>query len=141
MGIAALEFFHHRVRSSGRIQLGPLQFGRWRLTGLDRDGNAGQLLCDGPTGALQHRPHDPGLDRNPAAVAHVTTTNLIDPFSTRSSDIGNLAGSVYVANNGATGTMDLVYWQASTTPGDYAVEFQPITTTYVSAPSAGQAPC
>jgi hypothetical protein len=33
--------------------------------------------------------------------------------------------------------MDLIYWQASTTPGDYAVEFQPITTTYVSAPSTG----
>ena len=70
-------------------------------------------------------------------LLNVTTTNLIDPFSTRSSDIGNLAGSVYVANNGATGTMDLIYWQASTTPGDYAVEFQPITTTYASAPSVG----
>ena len=70
-------------------------------------------------------------------LLNVTTTNLIDPFSTRSSDIGNLAGSVYVANNGATGTMDLIYWQASTTPGDYAVEFQPITTTYAKAPSVG----
>src|ERR1700722_9381445 len=67
----------------------------------------------------------------------VGTTNLVDPFSTRSSDVGNLAGSTFVSNNGATGTMDLIYWQASTTPGDYAVEFQPITTTYVSGPSTG----
>ncbi len=70
-------------------------------------------------------------------LLNVTTTNLIDPFSTRSSDIGNLAGSLFVANNGATGAMDLIYWQASTTPGDYAVEFQPITTTYAKAPSVG----
>ena len=67
----------------------------------------------------------------------VTTTNLIDPFGSGSQDVGNLAGSLYVSNNGATGTMDLIYWQASTTPGDYAVEFQPITTTYVSGPSTG----
>ena len=67
----------------------------------------------------------------------VTTTNLIDPFGNGSSDVGNLAGSIFVSNNGATGTMDLIYWQASATPGDYAVEFQPITTTFVSAPSAG----
>jgi T5SS/PEP-CTERM-associated repeat protein len=67
----------------------------------------------------------------------VTTTNLVDPFSTGSSDVGNLAGSIFVSNNGSTGTMDLIYWQASATPGDYAVEFQPITTTYVSAPSTG----
>ena len=67
----------------------------------------------------------------------VTTTNLVDPFGTGSLAIGNLAGSEFVSNNGATGTMDLIYWQASTTPGDYAVEFQPITTTYVSAPSTG----
>ena len=33
--------------------------------------------------------------------------------------------------------MDLIYWQASATPGDYSVEFQPITTTYVSGPSTG----
>ena len=67
----------------------------------------------------------------------VTTTNLVDPFGTGSLSIGNLAGSEFVSNNGATGTMDLIYWQASTTPGDYAVEFQPMTTTYVSAPSTG----
>ena len=67
----------------------------------------------------------------------VSTTNLIDPFGSGSQDVGNLAGSVFVANNGPTGTMDLVYWQASGTPGDYSVEFQPITTTYVSAPSTG----
>ena len=49
---------------------GALQFGRWRPAGLDRDGNAGQLLCRGAIGALQHRPHHPGLDRNRAAVGH-----------------------------------------------------------------------
>ena len=67
----------------------------------------------------------------------VATTNLVDPFGSSSQDVGNLAGSMFVSNNGATGTMDLIYWQASATPGDYAVEFQPITTTYVSAPSTG----
>ena len=67
----------------------------------------------------------------------VATTNLIDPFGNGSSDVGNLAGSLFVSNNGATGTMDLIYWRASATPGDYAVEFQPITTTYVNAPSTG----
>jgi T5SS/PEP-CTERM-associated repeat protein len=67
----------------------------------------------------------------------VATTNLVDPFGSGSQDVGNLAGSVYVSNNGASGTMDLVYWQASATPGDYSVEFQPITTTYATAPSAG----
>ncbi len=67
----------------------------------------------------------------------VATTNLVDPFSTGPSDVGNLAGSMFVSNNGATGTIDLIYWQASATAGDYAVEFQPITTTYVGAPSTG----
>ena len=67
----------------------------------------------------------------------VATTNVVDPFGSNPQDLGNLAGSVFVSNNGATGTMDLIYWQASATPGDYAVEFQPITTTYVSAPSTG----
>ncbi|HZZ25775.1 MAG TPA: hypothetical protein VFE60_25910 [Roseiarcus sp.] len=38
----------------------------------------------------------------------VVTTNLVDPFSTRSSDVGNLGGSLFVSNNGATGTMDLI---------------------------------
>jgi len=66
----------------------------------------------------------------------VKTTNLIDPFGSNPQGLGNLAGSVYVSN-GDTGTMDLIYWQASTTPGDYAVEFQPDTTTYVNAPSSG----
>ena len=67
----------------------------------------------------------------------VATTNVVDPFSTGSSDVGNLAGSVFVSNNGATGTMDLIYWQAAVASGAFAVEFQPITTTYVSGPSAG----
>ena len=67
----------------------------------------------------------------------VATTNLVNPFASGSQNVGDLARSVYVSNTYPTGTMDLVYWQASTTPGDYAVEFQPITTTYVTAPSAG----
>ena len=67
----------------------------------------------------------------------VATTNVVDPFGSNPQGLGNLAGSVFVSNNGATGTMDLIYWQASATPGDYAVEFQPLTTTYVSAPSTG----
>ena len=65
----------------------------------------------------------------------VATTTLIDPFGSGSQDVGNLAGAVFVSNNGTTGSMDLIYWQASTTPGDYAIEFQPITTTYANAPS------
>ena len=67
----------------------------------------------------------------------VATTNVVNPFGSSSQNVGNLAGSVFVSNNGATGTMDLIYWQASVAPGAYAVEFQPITTTYVSGPSAG----
>ena len=67
----------------------------------------------------------------------VATTNLVNPFGSSSQNVGNLAGSTFVSNDGATGTMDLIYWQASATPGDYAVEFQPITTTYVSGPSTG----
>ena len=67
----------------------------------------------------------------------VATTNVVDPFGSNPQGLGNLAGSTFVSNNGATGTMDLIYWQASATPGDYAVEFQPLTTTYVSAPSTG----
>ena len=67
----------------------------------------------------------------------VATTNLIDPFGSSSQSIGNLAGSVYVSNTYPTGTMDLIYWKASTTPGDYAVEFQPITTTYATGPTTG----
>ena len=70
-------------------------------------------------------------------LLNVTTTNVVDPFGSNPQGLGNLAGSVFVSNNGATGTMDLIYWQASATPGDYAVEFRPMTTTYVSAPSTG----
>jgi T5SS/PEP-CTERM-associated repeat protein len=67
----------------------------------------------------------------------VATTNLIDPFGSGSQDVGNLAGSVYVSNTYPTGTMDLIYWKASTTPGDYAIEFQPIRINYPAAPTAG----
>ena len=137
MGIAAPELFHHSVRARRRSLLGALQFGRRRPAGLDRDGNAGQLFYGGAIGALQHSPHHPGLDRNPAAFVNVATTNLIDPFGSGSQNVGNLAASVYVSNTYPTGTMDLIYWNASTIPGDYAVEFQPITTTYVKAPSSG----
>jgi T5SS/PEP-CTERM-associated repeat protein len=70
-------------------------------------------------------------------LANVATTNLIDPFGSGSQNVGNLAGSVYVSNTYPTGTMDLIYWKASTTPGDYAVEFQPITTTYATGPTTG----
>ena len=67
----------------------------------------------------------------------VATTNLVNPFGSGSQSVGNLAGSVYVSNTYPTGTMDLVYWQASTIPGDYAVEFQKLTTTYATAPTTG----
>jgi T5SS/PEP-CTERM-associated repeat protein len=67
----------------------------------------------------------------------VTTTNLIDPFSTGPSHVDNLAGALYVSNNGSTASLELVYWQASTTPGDYAVELQPLTTTNITSPTTG----
>ena len=67
----------------------------------------------------------------------VTTTDLIDPFSTGPSHVDNLAGALYVSNNGATASLDLIYWQASTTPGDYAVELQPLTTANITSPTTG----
>ena len=70
-------------------------------------------------------------------LVNVATTNLIDPFGSGSQNVGNLAGSVYVSNTYPTGTMDLIYWKASTTSGKYAVEFQPITTTYTTVPTIG----
>jgi T5SS/PEP-CTERM-associated repeat protein len=67
----------------------------------------------------------------------VTTTDLIDPFGSGPSDVGDLAGALFVSSNDATASMDLVYWQASTTLGDYAFELQPITTTNIGSPTTG----
>jgi T5SS/PEP-CTERM-associated repeat protein len=67
----------------------------------------------------------------------VTTTDLIDPFGRGRSNVGNLAAADFISYNGVTASMDLVYWQASTTPGDYAVELQPLTTTNITSPTTG----
>ena len=124
---------------------GPVDGSNWALSNSDDGGQPVWIETETPASSYvagQAAPYSIVLTTQDwigtqQPLLTVTTTNLVDPFSTRSSDIGNLAGSVFVANNGATGTMDLIYWQASTTPGDYAVEFQPITTTYVNAPSVG----
>jgi hypothetical protein len=68
----------------------------------------------------------------------VTTTNLLDPFGDSPSDVGDLAGALYISSNSASASLDLIYWQASTaTPGDYAVELQPLTTTAIASPTTG----
>ena len=117
--------------------LGDLQFERRRPTGLDRHRNAGQPYVPGQAAPYSIVLTTQDWIGSEQPLVTVTTTNLVDPFGTGPQGLGNLAGSEFVSNNGATGTMDLIYWQASATPGDYAVEFQPITTTYVSAPSTG----
>jgi hypothetical protein len=67
----------------------------------------------------------------------VATTTLIDPFGNTATAIGNLAGAATFTTSGDTGSGAVIYWQASATTGDYDVKFQPYTTTYVTAPSAG----
>ena len=68
----------------------------------------------------------------------VATTTLVDPFvSSSATSFGNLAGDATFTSNSSTGSGAVVYWKASATSGDYDVEFQPYTTTYVAAPSTG----
>ena len=137
MGVAALEFLHHLVGPGGRIRLG--------VSNSDDGGQPVWIETETPASSYvagQAAPYSIVLTTQDwigteQPLLTVATTNVVDPFGSSPQGLGNLAGSVFVSNNGATGTMDLIYWQASATPGDYAVEFQPLTTTYVSAPSTG----
>jgi T5SS/PEP-CTERM-associated repeat protein len=70
-------------------------------------------------------------------VAVATDTNIVDPFGSGPNQIGNLGAAAIFSSNGTTGNGAVLYWANSSTAGDYAVEFQPITTTYVTAPSVG----
>ena len=69
------------------------------------------------------------------AVTVATDTNFINPFTSNLTGFGNLAGAAITSSEDTTGTGGVIYWQNSTTKGDYAVELQPITTTYVNAPT------
>lgn len=69
----------------------------------------------------------------------VATTTLIDPFGTSSANLGNLGASTIFSSNSTSGNGAVVYWTASTTPGDYAIDLRTFTTSYVTAPApAGQ---
>ena len=70
-------------------------------------------------------------------VTVATDTDIVNPFGTGPSSIGNLGGATIFTSNNATGNGAVFYWTNSTTAGDYAVKLQPITTTFVSAPSTG----
>jgi T5SS/PEP-CTERM-associated repeat protein len=80
-------------------------------------------------------------------VTVATDSNLVDPFGANPStvgnsgaspsSIGNLAAATIFSSNSTTAQGGVLYWQASATAGDYALEAQPFTTTYPTAPSTG----
>jgi T5SS/PEP-CTERM-associated repeat protein len=80
-------------------------------------------------------------------VTVTTDSSLVDPFGANPStvgnsgaspsSIGNLAAATIFSSNSTTAEGGVLYWQASATSGDYALEAQPFTTTYPTAPSTG----
>jgi T5SS/PEP-CTERM-associated repeat protein len=69
-------------------------------------------------------------------ITVATLSNFVDPFGSPSAaPLGNLATPVIVSNTSSQGTGGVVYWAASATTGDYALDFQPITVSYPSAPA------
>ncbi len=64
------------------------------------------------------------------SLVPVATTTLINPF-------GNLAAATIFSSNNSGGSGAVLYWQASATAGDYDLEFRPLQTNYLAAPSAG----
>jgi T5SS/PEP-CTERM-associated repeat protein len=70
-------------------------------------------------------------------VTVATDSNFVNPFTSNAAVFGNLAAAAIFSSNSTTetGTGGVLYWQNSATPGDYALEFQPLTTTYVTAPA------
>ena len=67
-------------------------------------------------------------------VPIATYTNFVDPFNT-SNRVGNLAAPVIFTSANNQGSGALLYWAPSATAGDYALDLQAITTTYVGAPA------
>ena len=70
-------------------------------------------------------------------ITIATDNDIVDPFGSNANSIGNLAAVAYFSNTSTTASEAVLYWQASTTSGDYALEFEPITTTFPASPTAG----
>ena len=70
-------------------------------------------------------------------VTVATDANIVDPFGSSAASIGNLAGATIFSSTSTTAAGAVLYWRNSATPGDYALEFQPITTTDPTGPSSG----
>ena len=68
-------------------------------------------------------------------VTVATDANIVDPFGSSAASIGNLAGATIFSSTSTTAAGAVLYWRNSATPGDYALEFQPITTTDPTGPS------
>jgi hypothetical protein len=88
-----------------------------------------------------------GDEQPQVTVATGTNLDIIDLFGSSPSSVGNLGASpssignlgaaTIFSSNSTTAQGGVLYWQASATSGDYALELQPITTTYPTAPSTG----
>ena len=118
----------------------------FRFDGIGFSGGAGSVLV---TGAGSKWTSSDGEALGVGASGTLTIASGGKVQQTQAADNGGffLAGGTMsvdgssiaeaVSNTYPTGTMDLIYWKASGTPGDYAVEFQPLTTTYATGPTTG----
>ena len=69
-------------------------------------------------------------------ITIATDSNFVDPF-VADGTFGNLGAATIFSNTSTTGYGGLVYWSASTTAGDYALNFEPFTVSYpTSQPSS-----
>jgi hypothetical protein len=125
---------------------GPVNGEDWGYSNVS-DGGA-PIWVDTETPAASYAPGQPEnytivltsqdwLGDEQSLVTVTTEANIVNPFSSKSASFGNMGAGTIFSSNATTGTGGVLYWKASTTVGDYALEFQPITTTYVTAPSSG----
>ncbi len=66
-------------------------------------------------------------------ITIATDNDLVDPFVGGDLSAGNLAAATIFSSSSSSGTGGIVYWSASATAGDYAVNFEPFTVSYPSS--------
>ena len=125
---------------------GPVNDENWALSNVAGGGNP--IWVDTEAAAGGYPLGSPGnytivmtsqdwLGTQQPLVTVATDTDFTDTFRNSATQIGNLAGATIFSSNGTTGDGAVLYWGNSATPGEDALELQPITTTFPTEPSTG----